>query len=645
MTLHVAVDFGTSSTCTVASLDGGEPHVVVVDGQPLVSSAVFAAEDGTLFVGQEAERQAAVDPARFEPHPKRRIDEGELLLGETVLTVGEVIRAVLTRGVDEARRYAGGAGVELLVLTHPADWGVVRTDRLRRAASGMASEIVLVPEPVGAAVFHSVGYGTPDGAALAVLDLGGGTVDASLVRRSGDTFRVQATRGEPDFGGADIDQALLEHIGDIVESSDPEAWRQLVEGRDMTDRRRRRVLRQDVRGAKETLSRHSYTDVPLPPPFSDAHVTRSDLESLIVDSLGGVTELVREVLREGGVTEDERAGVFLVGGSSRVPLVARLIHERTGTVPTTLDQPETVVARGALRAIRTAPGHGRTRRLRVPNGGPKGTDPPRSGPAPPAHGGRADGSAARAVPAGSGPRRAAPPSPAARPLPGAWSAPGAGRANVAGSNEPTTRVPGGTGSGRRRRLAWWIGGSAVLLLGITVVLGWVLLPHFGNGASGGGAERSSTSREVGMPSGRAARYGYDFEYPKEWHQGGGSPELWETRIRPPGAGSTPDRLISVRAGELDYDVEANRGRSVRELRRSFDKRVSEGDELSGFEPDGEFAGERVVHYEERVEGAVVDWYLLHRGNTRLSVGCQYGPSRGEPVRSACAQVVRTVTAR
>ena len=57
----------------------------MVEGQPLMPSAVFAAADGTLFVGQEAERQAAIDPARYEPNPKRRIDEGELLLGNTVL--------------------------------------------------------------------------------------------------------------------------------------------------------------------------------------------------------------------------------------------------------------------------------------------------------------------------------------------------------------------------------------------------------------------------------------------------------------------------------------------------------------------------------------------------------------------------------
>jgi hypothetical protein len=70
---------------------------VVVDGQPLMSSAVYAAADGALFVGQEAERQAAVDPSRYEPNPKRRIDEGELLLGYSVLRVTDVVGAVLRR--------------------------------------------------------------------------------------------------------------------------------------------------------------------------------------------------------------------------------------------------------------------------------------------------------------------------------------------------------------------------------------------------------------------------------------------------------------------------------------------------------------------------------------------------------------------
>ena len=77
----------------------------MVEGQPLMPSAVFAAADGTLFVGQEAERQAAIDPARYEPNPKRRIDEGELLLGNSVLRRGGRGPRRARRAVGEARRW------------------------------------------------------------------------------------------------------------------------------------------------------------------------------------------------------------------------------------------------------------------------------------------------------------------------------------------------------------------------------------------------------------------------------------------------------------------------------------------------------------------------------------------------------------
>jgi molecular chaperone DnaK (HSP70) len=374
VTLRVAVDFGTSSTCVVASVNGREPQVVVVDGQPLMSSAVYAAADGTLFVGQEAERQAAVDPSRYEPNPKRRIDEGDLLLGESVLRVTDVIHAVLRRAVTEARVLAGGAEVDLLVLTHPADWGAIRTRLLRQAAGRLAQEVALVPEPVAAAIFHAATFAPSElrsertvefsgrpGETLAVLDFGGGTVDVSVVRRVANNgprrggFQVLATRGDPSFGGADIDQALLEHIGSLVSSVDPAAWKQLVEGRELSERRRRRVLRQDVRGAKETLSRHAYTDVPMPPPFADAHVTREDLERLIAGPLGRAVELTRAAIDEAGLRPKQLTAIFLVGGSSRIPMISRLVHERMGVVPTTLDQPETVVARGALRAVLVDP--------------------------------------------------------------------------------------------------------------------------------------------------------------------------------------------------------------------------------------------------------------------------------------------------
>ena len=592
MPLHVSVDFGTSSTCTVVSVDGGEPQVVVIDGSPLIPSAVFAAADGTLFVGQEAERQAAVDPSRFEPHPKRRIDEGELLLGDSVLRVGDVIGTVLRRAVGEARRYAAGAGVDLLVLTHPAGWGSMRVRELRHAAANLARELVMVPEPVGAAVFHSAGHGLPDGGALAVLDFGGGTVDASVVRKQGRTFRVLATRGDPHFGGADIDQALLDHVGGLA--TDQRAWRQLVEGREMAERRRRRVLRQDVKGAKETLSRHSYTDVPMPSPFSDAHVTRSDLERLIFERLSAAADLVPATLREGEVGRDRLSGVFLVGGSSRIPMISRLIHQRTGVVPTTLDQPETVVARGALRAVRL--------------------DPERTGGLPP-----------------TGSTPAAPPRPptarAPRPEPsGSGSATDSlSRAStiVIGGSDPTRQVTVPT---RRRGRGFWILVAGLVAL-LAVGAGIVLIMS----AEGGGRARADPRH--------TSRYGYHFDYPTGWRQGGGDPAKWETRVSPSKAS---DSYVSVREGRLDYDVEAERERSVSELRRYYEQQVAAGQRLSGFEPRARFAGEDVVHYRERLAETTVDWYVLHEKHSRISVGCRYAAEVAERIRRACRQVVSSL---
>ncbi|GAB3294977.1 type VII secretion-associated protein [Parasphingorhabdus pacifica] len=643
MSLRVSVDFGTSSTCTVVSVDGGDPQVVVIDGQPLVPSAVFAAADGTLFVGQEAERQAAVDPARFEPHPKRRIDEGELLLGNAVLKVGDVVRAVLQRVVGEARRYAGNAAVDLLVLTHPADWGSVRTQQLRQAAAGLARELALVPEPVAAAVFHSAGHGLPDGGALAVLDLGGGTVDASVVAKRGSSFRVLATRGDPDFGGADIDQALLEHVGGIVTGADRSEWKQLVTGRAMADRRRRRVLRQDIRGAKETLSRHTYTDVPLPAPFSDAHVTRADLERLVAGPLGKAAELVPTTLREGRVPRGQLVGVFLVGGSSRIPLISRLIHERTGVLPTTLDQPETVVARGALRAVLQDPD--RTGGLTVAAGAcaPPGASPHGASPhGAPSQGAPSQGGAPRAPRPGRSPGVPGPGTPPGGQPAGPSSGPSSGPVQVpaqasapandslsqastiviGGSDVTKTVQPPGAAHRSRVRKRWLISGG----LGAVVLLGIVLALFLG----GPGQSQQLTA------------YQYTFEYPASWQKTAEDPAKWKTVVEPENGGG--HTLIAVQQGEL-ASRRSDPADAATDLRREYVTKVNEGQRFSGFDESRDFGGRDVVFYREELADATVEWYVIHEKRYRVSVGCQHGAAGPGEVRATCEQIVRSLVVR
>ena len=347
----LSVDLGTSNTVAVLSAHGRPPRVVEVDGSATMPSAVFASEDGNLVVGRDAERRARLDPSRFEPNPKRRVDEGTLLLGDTVVPVTDSFAAVLQRVTDETSRQLGGARPDEVRLTHPAQWGPVRRNVLLAGArlAGMGSNLVLVPEPVAAAAHFASfpGQSLAPGKALAVYDLGAGTFDIAVVGATQHGFTVLAEDGLPDLGGLDVDQALLEHVGRQVSHRDPGRWQRLLRPETTGDRRAQRALREDVKAAKEALSRHPQTEVPMPEPFDDVLVTRAELEALIRPSLLRSVELLAATIRSTGMTPDRLIGIYLVGGSSRIPLVATLIAEHLRVVPTSLDQPETAVALGA----------------------------------------------------------------------------------------------------------------------------------------------------------------------------------------------------------------------------------------------------------------------------------------------------------
>src|ERR671917_556996 len=90
----LGVDFGTSHTVAMARWPDGRARPLLVDGSPLLPSAVYAEPAGELLVGRDAVHSARLDPARFEPNPKRRIDDGTLLLGDREVPVGDAVRAV-----------------------------------------------------------------------------------------------------------------------------------------------------------------------------------------------------------------------------------------------------------------------------------------------------------------------------------------------------------------------------------------------------------------------------------------------------------------------------------------------------------------------------------------------------------------------
>ncbi|HTF10060.1 MAG TPA: Hsp70 family protein [Asanoa sp.] len=360
----LGVDLGTSNTVAVLRWPDGRTRPLLFDGQPLLPSGVLLDEAGRLHVGRDAERLAQADPARYEPNPKRHVDASGVLLGDREVATVDLLAAILAAVAHAAVEAVGH--LPPATLTYPAAWGPQRrqalTDALSRAGWPTST---LVPEPVAAARYFAevLRRPVPVGSALAVFDFGGGTLDIAVVRNDGpdqtgrSRFEVVASGGVAELGGLDLDAALVEHLGQVLAGTDPAAWERLRNPVNAAQWRDRRRFWDDVRGAKEMLSRAAVAPVAVPGVEQAVHLTREELERLATPLLRrGVMETA-SVIASAKLRPDQLAGLFLVGGSSRVPLVARLLHADLGLAPTALEQPELPVAEGALAELPAQAAH------------------------------------------------------------------------------------------------------------------------------------------------------------------------------------------------------------------------------------------------------------------------------------------------
>jgi actin-like ATPase involved in cell morphogenesis len=347
----LGVDFGTSNTVAVARWPDGRARPILIDGSPLLPSAVYAEPGGQLIAGRDAVHSARLDPARFEPNPKRRVDDGLVLLADREIPVVELIAAVLERVAEEWRRTVGPVPTDV-TLTCPATWGATRRGLLAAAAerAGLAGAR-LVAEPVAAATYFAevLGRDVPIGSVVVVHDFGAGTFDASVVARTAEGFEVMAVDGRDDIGGLDVDAAIVEYLGTLL-PDDAAAWQRLTEPATVEQRRAQRQLWDDVRVAKERLSRTQSADFVVPLLDLELHLTRDELETLARPVLDQTVQVTRRLLRWADLPDGRLAGVFLVGGASRIPLVATLLHRELGEAPVVIEQPELVVAEGSILA-------------------------------------------------------------------------------------------------------------------------------------------------------------------------------------------------------------------------------------------------------------------------------------------------------
>ncbi|GAA2626121.1 hypothetical protein GCM10010399_66970 [Dactylosporangium fulvum] len=416
----IGVDLGTSNTVAVLRWPDGRTRPLLVDGAPIMPSGVYVDEYGRLHVGRDAARMAGLDPSRFEPNPKRRIDEPTVLLGDREIATVDLLAAILAAVARAAVEAVGF--LPTAVLTYPAAWGSRRRDILATAARRAGwPPVMLVPEPVAAARYFAdvLRRPVPVGSALAVFDFGGGTLDIAVVRNDNGRFSVVGAGGIEDLGGLDVDAALVEHLGLVIGETAPDTWTALQNPATTSQRRDRRLFWDDVRGAKEMLSRTTVAPITVPGRDQAIHLTREELDKVIEPLIRRAVWETGAVIQQAGLRGDQLAGLFLVGGSSRLPLAARLLHADLGIAPTVLEQPELPVAEGALAELApvgggfgAAPGQYQTESLSPSSAMPVSGQPP--APAAPVSPGFGGVTAAHSTPpAGFGSVAAAPSRPPA----------------------------------------------------------------------------------------------------------------------------------------------------------------------------------------------------------------------------------------
>ncbi|MGH3934231.1 MAG: Hsp70 family protein [Pseudonocardiaceae bacterium] len=351
MSYWLGIDVGTTfCAAAICRQEAGRrpvPEVVPLGTRSAaVSSVVYLDKDGQVVIGEAAQRRAVTDSDRVVREFKRRIgDEVPMVIGGVPHSASE-IAAMVVRWIVDRVAEREGESARGITITHPASWGEYKTrilaDALRAAD---LAEVTFRTEPEAAAASYSMQERVATGSTIAVYDLGGGTFDAAVVRKTGaGTFSVLGLpEGIERLGGVDFDDAVFGHVvakvpalGDL----DPEAPATLA----ATAR-----LRRECTEAKEALSADTEVTIPVlfPGIQSQVRLIRSELEDLIRPQVAQTVEALRRALRSAAVAPEELDAVLLVGGSSRIPLVAQLVSAELGR-PVAVDaDPTAAIALGA----------------------------------------------------------------------------------------------------------------------------------------------------------------------------------------------------------------------------------------------------------------------------------------------------------
>ena len=346
MSKVIGIDLGTTNSC-VAVVEGGKPVVIAnAEGERTTPSVVAFTKDGERLVGGAAKRQLATNAGRTVTSIKREMGtDYRVRIDGKELTAQEISAMILTKLRRDAESYLGEKVTEA-VITVPAYF-----DDSQRKATQDAGRIAgldvlrIINEPTAAAVAYGLDNEAPQ--KILVYDLGGGTFDVSIIEIEDGTFTVLATGGDTRLGGDDFDQRIVDHLVHEFKKTD-----RIDLTRDPAAMGR---LKEEAEKAKKELSSSPTAQINLPfiavgkdgPHHMDVTLTRAQFEMMTGDLLARTIDPVNNALRDAGISASELGKVLLVGGSTRMPAVARQVREILGKEPSHALNPDECVAMGA----------------------------------------------------------------------------------------------------------------------------------------------------------------------------------------------------------------------------------------------------------------------------------------------------------
>ncbi|MBQ8459402.1 molecular chaperone DnaK [bacterium] len=346
MAKTIGIDLGTTNS-VVAVMEGGKPTVIAnAEGSRTTPSIVGFSKTGERLVGQLAKRQAIVNPDKTIASIKRHMGENyKVNIDGKDYTPQEISSMILRKLADDASNYLGEK-VTSAVITVPAYFNDAQRQATKDAGKIAGLDVLrIVNEPTAAALAY--GLEKEKAEKVLVFDLGGGTFDVSVLEIGDGVHEVLSTSGDTHLGGDDFDQKVMDWICEEFKKQ---------EGIDLTgDKQAMQRVKEAAEKAKCELSSVFETNINLPfitadangPKHLDLNLTRAKFEELSFDLLERCKKPVEQAIQDAGISKSDINEVVLVGGSSRIPAVQKLVKDYTGKEPNQSVNPDEVVAVGA----------------------------------------------------------------------------------------------------------------------------------------------------------------------------------------------------------------------------------------------------------------------------------------------------------